>query len=83
MAIWSCYICEKSPGEAARLRADRFEGGKICPVCFLPVCSQHLTTVRWRWKQEGGGHDSDQVCRECRKSYRHRSWDPIHRDWIT
>jgi hypothetical protein len=39
--------------------------------------------VRWRWRNATRDIDSAQVCRDCKKGYRHREWDPLNREWIT
>ena len=83
MSIPYCYICEKNPIEARRLGESRLRDGMYCPVCHQPTCSQHMATVRWRWRDKARGLGHAQVCIECKRSYRHRDWDPINRDWIS
>ena len=33
--------------------------------------------------RESGKVDTGRVCMECKNAYRHRQWDPVHRDWIS
>jgi hypothetical protein len=82
MPVPYCHICESDPNEKKRYGDTGLEGGDYCPVCFRPYCRFHGGIVRWRWR-ENGQVDSGHVCRECKKTYRHRSWDPVHRDWIS
>jgi uncharacterized protein YbaR (Trm112 family) len=81
MAVTRCYLCEKD--EEARHLDTGLEEGIYCPVCHRPACRHHLATVRWRWRDEWGRVDSALVCIECRRTYRHRSWDAFNRDWIS
>jgi hypothetical protein len=83
MAVTHCHICDKKPAEARRLGASGFAEGQLCPICLRPTCRHHLTTVRWRWRNPTRDLDSALVCQECKKSYRHRNWDPVHREWIS
>ncbi|MCZ7672687.1 MAG: hypothetical protein M5U34_39005 [Chloroflexi bacterium] len=56
--------------------------GEYCPICYQPTCRRHLSVVRWRWR-ESEELDSGLVCKNCVRTYAHRSWDVFHRDWIT
>lgn len=82
MAVQRCYLCEESPLEARRYGEAGLEAGKDCPICYRPTCRYHLTMVRWRWR-ESGKVDATMICKECRRTYAHREWDVVHRDWIT
>lgn len=82
MAIQRCYLCEESPLEARRYGSAGLEEGTLCPICYRPTCRYHLTTVRWRWREQGEV-DAVLICKECKRSYAHRDWDVHHRDWIT
>lgn len=83
MSVYSCHICESNPEERQRLSDDGLAEGVVCPVCHRPTCAHHLVTVRWRWRDQGRGLDSARVCRECKRTYRHREWDPFLREWIS
>ncbi|GAB4468243.1 MAG: hypothetical protein Kow00124_02280 [Anaerolineae bacterium] len=83
MPVYCCYICDQNPGEKQRYGTTGLEEGEVCPVCHRPVCRHHLVTVRWRWRDDEREMGSALVCRECKRTYRHRSWDIAHRDWVT
>jgi hypothetical protein len=83
MAIDHCYICAENPTEARRLGPSRLLDGRECPLCHRPTCRYHLVTVRWRWRRPDRALDSTQICRECHRTYQHRNWDTINRDWIS
>jgi hypothetical protein len=83
MSVTFCHICEKNSAEKNRVGDSGLMMGVYCPVCHRPACSHHLGTVRWRWRDENRALDSDKVCLECKRTYRHRDWDPIHREWIS
>jgi hypothetical protein len=83
MSITHCYICDKNPNESRQFGTTGFAGGQVCPVCQRPTCRHHLVMVRWRWRNATRDIDSAQVCRDCKKGYRHREWDPLNREWIT
>jgi hypothetical protein len=77
-----CHICEDNPQDKRRYKGDGLAEGKNCPICFAPTCRYHLSTVRWRWKKEGS-LGADQICKECKRTYRYRSWDILNREWIS
>jgi hypothetical protein len=77
-----CHLCDSEPESKRRYQREGLASGKECPICYEPTCRFHLTTVRWRWKN-GGGVDADRICKECKRTYRHRSWDTLNRDWIS
>ncbi|MDX1664886.1 MAG: hypothetical protein R3272_13935 [Candidatus Promineifilaceae bacterium] len=82
MSVQRCHLCRQYP-EEARLYGDaELQSGEGCPICYQPTCRYHLTTVRWRWR-DGSGVDAARVCRECKRTYAHRDWDTLKRDWIT
>jgi uncharacterized protein YbaR (Trm112 family) len=83
MAVTRCYICEQNPDQARRLGNSGFENGLHCPICHRPTCRHHLVTVRWRWRTPTREVDSAFICRECKRTYRHRDWDAINREWIS
>jgi uncharacterized protein YbaR (Trm112 family) len=83
MAVSHCYICERNPQEAKRLGNSGLAEGILCPICHRPTCRHHLVTVRWRWRTVTRDLDSALICGECKKTYRHRDWDPVNRDWIS
>jgi hypothetical protein len=83
MPVTHCYLCEKNPADAARYGDSGYQEGVTCPVCQRAACKHHLAVVRWRWRTPTRDLDSAQICRECKKGYKHRSWDPHHREWIT
>jgi hypothetical protein len=76
-----CYLC-KQEGTRRRYGREALAAGDTCPVCYQPTCRRHLTVVRWRWK-ESGEADAALVCKECQRTYAHRHWDTLHREWIT
>lgn len=82
MAVQRCYLCEENPIEGRRYGGDGLAQGGDCPICYRPTCRFHLTVVRWRWREDGR-RDSALICKECRRTYAHRNWDAVHRDWIT
>lgn len=82
MAVEVCYLCEKNPTEARHLGGTGLARGRICPLCHRPTCGHHLVTVRWRWKKDHHLEETE-ICRECRRTYEHRGWDTLHRDWIS
>lgn len=82
MAVQRCFLCEENPTEARRYGGDGLAEGNDCPICYRPTCRFHLTVVRWRWR-ESGRADSALICKECRRTYAHRNWDAVNRDWIT
>jgi hypothetical protein len=81
MAVKYCYLCNKQP-PLRRSDSAGLEEGDHCPICHQPVCRPHLSIVRWRWR-ESGETDAALVCKECARSYAHRTWDTFRRDWIT
>jgi hypothetical protein len=83
MGVSRCYICDKNPAEAKQFGVTGFEAGQVCPICQRPTCRHHLVMVRWRWRTPQRNHDSALICRDCKKSYLHRAWDPVNREWIT
>lgn len=83
MPILKCHVCDRHPEEKARYGTTGFANGVYCPVCQRPTCTHHLTTVRWRWKNDSRQTDSARICRECRRTYRHRDWDIHNREWIS
>lgn len=83
MTIPYCHVCNRNPSDKAAFGDSGFENGLFCPVCHRPVCEHHLTTVRWRWKTNRNDVGAAQVCRHCRKTFEHRNWDTLNRDWVT
>ena len=83
MPVYHCFLCDKNPRDKARYGDAGLQKGIICPVCHRPVCTNHLTTVRWRWRTPARELGAGQVCRDCKRTYRHREWDTINREWIT
>jgi len=81
-AVRRCRLCDNDPEAKRRYRGDGLDKGKECPVCYQPTCRYHLATVRWRWKKDGSV-GAEQICQECKRTYRHRSWDTLNRDWIS
>ncbi|MCA9935315.1 MAG: hypothetical protein KC415_15375, partial [Anaerolineales bacterium] len=77
MAVRYCYLCQQEPF-AQRAGETALEEGDTCPVCYQPTCRRHLTTVRWRWRSSGET-DSALICRQCQRSYAHRTWDAHNR----
>lgn len=82
MSVNRCYICDQDPHEKLGYGGHGLAGGQECPLCYQPVCRYHLATVRWRWKATGQV-ESVQICRRCQRTYRHRSWDTLNREWIS
>lgn len=82
MTIRYCYMCRQDPMAQQRYGRDGFAEGIECPICYQPACRYHLATVRWRWR-DTGEVDAAQICRNCLRSYEHRRWDTLNRDWIT
>ena len=82
MTIPFCYMCEDNSHDKQRYGDSGLAEGIYCPICFRPTCRYHLGTVRWRWKRNGQ-LDSARICLQCKNAYRHRDWDPVHRDWIS
>ncbi len=82
MSIKYCYICQQQPFAASQTTPEALTEGEICPICYQPTCRQHLTTVRWRWR-DSGATAAALVCRDCQRTYAHRNWDALNRDWIT
>jgi len=83
MSVTRCHICEENPHETRLLGTSGFEEGDYCPICQRPTCRHHLTVVRWRWRNDTRMADSALICHECKRTYRHRDWDPTHREWIS
>lgn len=83
MPVYTCYLCEKHPDHKHRYGDSGLAQGDVCPVCHRPVCRHHMVTVRWRWREDGNEQGNALVCRECKRTYRHRQWDTANRDWIT
>ncbi|HOA24204.1 MAG TPA: hypothetical protein PK801_02875 [Aggregatilineales bacterium] len=83
MSVKNCYICDQDPTEGRRLGNSGLLDGRECPICHRPTCRHHLVTVRWRWRNETRELASTLICRECHRTYQHRRWDAIHRDWIS
>lgn len=82
MPVKVCYICQDEPQAAYRYGQAELDGGEYCPICYQPTCRRHLAMVRWRWR-ENGELASALACKNCVRTYAHRSWDVFHRDWIT
>lgn len=82
MTVTRCHLCDSETDSKHRFQDEGLVSGRECPVCYAPTCQFHLTTVRWRWKN-GGGVGSERVCKECKRTYRYRSWDTLNRDWIS
>ncbi|MCA9993796.1 MAG: hypothetical protein H6988_08205 [Pseudomonadales bacterium] len=82
MAVSRCHECEQDPLEKRRYGGSGLAEGSACPICYQPTCRYHLTTVRWRWR-DGGQLGDTLICKACKRSYAHRSWDVANRDWIT
>ncbi|MBN1123248.1 MAG: hypothetical protein JXJ17_19405 [Anaerolineae bacterium] len=83
MTVTHCHICDKNPNEARRFRDTGHDQGQECPICQRPTCRHHLVRVRWRWRTPNRETGSALICRECHRSYAHRNWDPINREWIS
>ena len=82
MGVQRCFLCEENPVEGRRYGGDGLPEGVDCPICYRSTCRFHLTIVRWRWREDGR-RDSALVCQACRRTYAHRNWDAVRRDWIT
>jgi hypothetical protein len=82
MSVIRCYLCEQDILFQRRVGQSGFAEGKDCPICFQPTCRYHLTIVRWYWRNTGEVGTA-LVCKECKRTYQHRTWDSLHRDWIT
>ncbi|MEM7118352.1 MAG: hypothetical protein AAF614_38355 [Chloroflexota bacterium] len=82
MPVKYCAICNQEPLAKRRYGTDGLAEGETCPICYAPACRYHLSTVRWRWRSTGET-DSARVCKTCQRSYEHRHWDVVKRDWIT
>lgn len=82
MAVKYCTYCDQHPDEKGRVGSSGLMAGINCPVCYEPTCRHHLATVRWRWRRDGKV-DAARVCKACQRSYKHRDWDKLNRDWIT
>ncbi|GAB4271994.1 MAG: hypothetical protein Kow0080_17920 [Candidatus Promineifilaceae bacterium] len=82
MAVHTCHLCDENPAEKRLYGEHGLAEGEICPTCYQPTCRYHLTVVRWRWRSTGEV-DSALICKSCKSSYAHRSWDAVNRDWIT
>ena len=82
MSVNRCYICVDDPNAKRLYGLLGLEDGEVCPICYRPACSYHLTLVRWRWR-ESGEVSSARICKECKRVYNHRTWDAANRDWIS
>jgi hypothetical protein len=82
MNVPNCYICDSNPAEKQRYGTTGLAEGDYCPVCYRPYCKFHAGKVRWRWR-DTREVETGYVCIECKNTYRHRQWDPLHRDWIS
>jgi hypothetical protein len=82
MSVTYCYLCQQDPEARRRYGREALADGDSCPICNQPTCRYHLTFVRWRWRANGET-DAALVCKDCKNSYAHRSWDAVNRDWIT
>lgn len=82
MAITYCHLCQQDPEARRRYGREALTDGDFCPVCHQPTCRYHLTFVRWRWRANGET-DAALICKGCKNSYAHRTWDAVNRDWIT
>ena len=82
MSVLRCHLCEQNADEARLYGGEGLEEGQNCPICYQATCRYRLTVVRWRWRNDGRV-DSALVCKECRRTYAHRDWDTLNRDWIT
>lgn len=82
MPVPYCYICDKKPAEKDIYGDASLAQGDYCPICHRPVCRYHMARVRWRWKDDRGALESTFICKECKNSYQHRTWDTHNRDWI-
>jgi hypothetical protein len=82
MPVPYCHVCNANEEEKQRYGDAGLENGDYCPVCYRPTCQFHFATVRFRWiKDRSIG--SDQICIDCKRTYRHRYWDTANRDWIS
>lgn len=82
MAVKYCYMCNEDEAAKRRYGGDGLAKGEVCPICYQPTCRHHLGTVRWRWRRSGEV-DAALVCKGCLRSYKHRAWDKLNREWIT
>lgn len=82
MTVNRCHLCDENPQQKRRYRGEGLDEGIDCPICYRPTCRFHLSTVRWRWR-ENGTVESAQICQECKRGYKHREWDTLNRDWIS
>ncbi|MCP4419455.1 MAG: hypothetical protein GY805_22820 [Chloroflexi bacterium] len=82
MTVKYCHICNKDQLGDGQTSSKALTDGIICPVCYQPTCTNHLATVRWRWRSSGE-RDAAQACKTCVRSYKHRDWDKYSRDWIS
>lgn len=82
MPVPYCYICQENEAEKRQYGDASLDDGDYCPVCHQPTCRYHMARVRWRWKSSGQVGDA-LVCRDCKTTYRHRTWDRLNRDWIS
>lgn len=81
MSVPFCHICDSHPADKQRYAGTGLAEGDYCPVCNRPFCKFHAGKVRWRWR-DNRTVEIGYVCMECKNAYRHRQWDPVHRDWI-
>jgi hypothetical protein len=82
MHVPNCHMCDSNAQDKARFGDSGLDEGEYCPCCFRPFCKHHGGVVRWRWKATREV-DSGIVCRECKRTYKHRNWDAANRDWIS
>lgn len=82
MSVEFCHMCDSDPQDSRSHLPGSLDDGEYCPVCHRATCRFHLGIVRWRWK-DSNQLDSARVCLACKNAYRHREWDPVHRDWIS
>ena len=82
MAVKYCHLCRQDPAASRRYGRQGLAEGIECPICYQPTCRYHLTVVRWRWR-DTAEVDSTLVCRRCQRTYAHRYWDALKREWIT
>ena len=82
VSVKRCYLCDQDPLVKKRYGGGGLAEGMDCPLCFQSTCRYHLTVVRWYWR-DSGEVGSALVCQECKRTYQHRNWDVMHRNWIT
>jgi len=82
MAIRACYLCDQDPVTKRHYGNGGLADGVNCPICYQATCRYHLTTVRWRWLSDREV-EAGLICKECKRSYAHRNWDAVNRDWIS